>query len=813
MQMNTKLGLTILCILSIFGQFTFSVTKIETVDLASYQIVISDTKNSVLDRAGDEFRNFAQKMTGKNFSNVKYSNTLPKDGDIIVIGKATSPLIANYIKLNLIPNLLVDGYDRFNVASCAQKGQRILFFYGESDISVLYAVYTYLENKCGVGFFQDGNYVPSLTNLPFEDIVIKESSPFEKRFVFSWHGWEIPKKFHACFWTYDEWKSFIDWSVRKKYNVIRMEFNPIITKSIGDIIDLAVPENKSKDCGSWNGKYRRELNKKIINYAHSNGLKIAFVMQYAMWPEDFTLLEKTGTWFSRADDPNTMKYTKRVWKKFKEEYGSDNIYVLAYAGETPKLKKQIAMGYQQGYDILKSLSPKAEIWLDGWGFFFTAFSKEDYDEFDALVPKDIGVLDFLGYNDYASDQHRAGMYRYYNRYNGRKWGMIYVTNFSGEDTSHIEPNLQYYCDNIRNLKNETKRGLNVVSYMPENVGGNLLVADYFARLMWNPNDIDANSYLNEYLKCRYGIKESSDLAKGLKLWISGMEKFKKTNGMAVREFGDTLSPMVEILQCFQKENSPHSVKQTAVKPLLVCLQSYLECSDKDVNLYQNPLFQKDLVEIFKLYSQELYYLPMMRLADSYYTAILGNSGQDEIKKTSELIESERIKLKVLYEGLESVLSSQEDYSLYEDLREISSVSESKPGLEQFLKWKHIMDVDKYARNMAWETVHFVYWPEQDAYIQRILDAMANGSKEVIKADDKLLNDKWKEIRDNFANANIQLEQNPYLTGITASKSSDVIKTVLEKYTQAKLSPSDYNDLYSDENKLHYFPFVNPSAIK
>jgi hypothetical protein len=69
---------------------------------------------------------------------------------------------------DLVPNdrAYLFANEGFVVRSAEADGKKHLVLLGGSPKATLYGVYHYLESVCGVGFFGDGEYIPSVKSQP-----------------------------------------------------------------------------------------------------------------------------------------------------------------------------------------------------------------------------------------------------------------------------------------------------------------------------------------------------------------------------------------------------------------------------------------------------------------------------------------------------------------------------------------------------------------------------------------------------------------------------------------------------------------------
>ncbi|MDY6914114.1 MAG: alpha-N-acetylglucosaminidase TIM-barrel domain-containing protein [Planctomycetota bacterium] len=816
-----KKALRLICILFQIVMFMAAI-KPQDVQAFSSEIEIREAKNIAVvcgsqdiwlnEYAAKEIGKYLSRMSGEDVKILSDdSAALSAEKNIIIVGNSSVNKTSGGLekrKLLTFPSESL-GSDGFLIKSIQDGDKKYLLLAGNNDRATLYAVYHYLDKFCEVGFFEDGDRIPKRKAVPFVNINIIEKPKFEMRAAFTWQGWEIPKKFQSNFWTVKEWRQYIDWAVKKKFNVLRFGLNPCFMNTMGDILAQALPQYKEKGPNSWPSRYRRERNQKIFAYARKRGLKIMYAPAYGLWPKDFEELKPfiVDEYFLPADNPLCKKYMGKIMAKIVEVYGTDHLYSISYASETHGLKHLFAQGLKEACEVVKSADPQAKILIDGWFFFFTGYTREETLALLEVLPKeDVAISDLLGYNDYKSPDIRGGLYHKYNYYSGREWYLGFIPYFAGEDILHVEPGLKYYIQLLKELLNDPKaKNCRGVGLYPENSGNNLMLTDLFARGFWDPTEITLDSFISDYTVRRYGRKGQEKLLRSLHCTAKGMELAKHSNQAQKRECGVYLPVINVILQPYQKHNDPRKISELGVKPLRDALEHAL--SVRHVQS-KNRFYESDLVELFKTYANELYHLPLLRLSDAYFQATLacGENSDADISKHLDVFDEEAAKMSGILDELEKVLSTREDYSLAADFSEIMSVPGTREDLIQHLKRKHLENVDGYCRNMTFETLHFVYIPEKKALMDTLRGKLKNKERTLIEAEDKQLKERLSIISDNFVNNDITVKD---------KYKGSTVEAVWEAYqalTEANCTIEDYSDLFASPDRKRYVLFADMAKL-
>ena len=134
--------------------------------------VQTGSKPTWLERhSAEELGKYVQLLTGGKAKIIE-SNKLRKSRGLFLIGTVeTNPAIKRLADAGQFDIKKIESnVDGFIIKSVNHNGNNVLVLCGNKERAVLYAVYDYLENDCGIGFFQDGEYIPSIVSMPTENI-------------------------------------------------------------------------------------------------------------------------------------------------------------------------------------------------------------------------------------------------------------------------------------------------------------------------------------------------------------------------------------------------------------------------------------------------------------------------------------------------------------------------------------------------------------------------------------------------------------------------------------------------------------------
>jgi len=257
-----------------------------TVSAESVHIIYGSRGGWIAKHAAEELSFYVERMTGDK-PTILSDRTRKGSQRVFLIGDPNeNPAIKD-----LDVNLDIPDEDGFAIHSFEQNNRRHTILSGSTGVASLYAVYDYLERFCKVGFFEDGEYIPSLQQLPFEEANTVQKPHFQDRHYLILFGHWGLKKFHPQFWSYEEWKRELDFCAKKKINLSRMHLRCAIDTFRGDVATRAFPEigppqpGYSDSAGwpntwNWPEAYRTELTKKILEYGRSLGIRFQYLVSY-----------------------------------------------------------------------------------------------------------------------------------------------------------------------------------------------------------------------------------------------------------------------------------------------------------------------------------------------------------------------------------------------------------------------------------------------------------------------------------------------------------------------------------------------------
>ena len=186
----------------------------------SYCVVYGPESSWAERYAAEKFTAYTHRLTGISVPAYdSNSEEWKKCNKVVLVGSPeTNPVIAEIADTQIFKPLEGE-QDGFVQKSIKHADKTYLVIGGLQPRCTVYGVYDYFEQFCNVGFFEDGDYVPRLAGLPFENINNVEIAHFKYRMRSKFgDGHVMLRKYTHHFWTVDDYKRNIDYWMKTKMN-------------------------------------------------------------------------------------------------------------------------------------------------------------------------------------------------------------------------------------------------------------------------------------------------------------------------------------------------------------------------------------------------------------------------------------------------------------------------------------------------------------------------------------------------------------------------------------------------------------------
>ncbi|MGD9857654.1 MAG: hypothetical protein AB7U20_22140 [Planctomycetaceae bacterium] len=438
------------------------------------------------------------------------------------------------------------------ITSSALDEKPLVYLVGQTWTGACHAVYSFLEQELGIGFFIDGDRVPSLAALDLTGIQRSEIPRVPIRGLFYHPTWPHPHANCCRLWSWNEWKQYLDWMRHRRLNTVLL-FHDDGGYSWGDALFNAFPQipKNDKTLARFivDPAWRTELNKQIVNYARQSGLKIAYNLFYSQVPEfvaDYypdlethpLRMRNVGIKYTQ---PQCQEIMRQLWSSILDTYGVDDshIYIAcSYFHELalPEYLNSRNPPTLEMIDLLRELDPKAEIYIETWCWNYLQEAKTpmtrqqwldmnaliEWKRFDAEIPRDIGVADW----DRKQEPQRVPD----PTFGGRPYTQLTHTLMEGwwpPDTVRRNPQwlMDYFNDSIDN----GARGL-LSFHIQANT--NPLLADLTAQIGLREQPLA--DYYRDYARRRFGAAVGDVMAESLAAFCDAVDLQPADNPDPVR---------------------------------------------------------------------------------------------------------------------------------------------------------------------------------------------------------------------------------------------------------------------------------------
>ena len=415
------------------------------------------------------------------------------------------------------------GYDGYLIKS----SENHLILTGRRPCSSLYAVYHFLERYMGCGFFEEGEQIPQKDTFSIADMEDLCVPRFTWRIYFA----NMQDAYSGMrWWTWDEFKPWIDYLVKKRFNIIE-------SGNIADCCGIgALAAGRlgiSIALNDWQ-KERIALLRRVFDYAREAGIRILYRMhlhvgtpnvqpgfspyvdgrQLQMFVDRYQ--EQTGEsvavvpleWCGESEivlDPRdevTKRFTTAVVESYREALGTDHLYGIwlpteeVWTEEDPAKAAELTHASVDGMiDAIRTGDPDAVL------FSPRVCTDNPTAEAQAMAVRKAGLPVignmFLNHNGRMYDFLRCDYY----------WGLPWTTGMCGQCGRETNPNgdIKTAILNARSLADHPKAS-NLQGFMvsSETNHRNVMTMDLFAELSWNPALVDPDDYVTQWNRRRYG---------------------------------------------------------------------------------------------------------------------------------------------------------------------------------------------------------------------------------------------------------------------------------------------------------------------
>lgn len=686
--------------------------------------------------AAEAFESLAKEVADASIKLLTDAEPLTEDGSVVVVIGTDA---ANHLAADLYLDRKIGNFeiryntDDYRIFTRTVDNRTYLFLAGGRPRATLYAVYRYFEKFCGCRWFWDGDRICH-TELPMRDIDLTETPRFEYRGL-RYFAHRSLHRFQAEHWSLEDWQKEIDWILKKRLNMfmLRIGLDDVFQKAFPDIVPYPELEKPLPEAGQghhdrnlfWSLEYRGELRKKLLQYAFERDLMHpedcgTITHWYSRTPKAYLekvnpklLLgskyngEATGQTWDILDDENLENYFKLTETHIKE-YGKPELFhTIGLAERLFSTEREVNVRlkyyvYRRVSSYLKEKYPNAPLMIASWDLWNDSWSGRSYTAEDIqhlvseLDPSQSIIL------DYTSDCM--------TELNFTNWGIVgkfpWIFGMFGgyEPDNDIRGFYDWTNERIKIAKNDPMcKG---VILWPELSHGDTLMTEYLARNAWEKDTLSIEQLLDTYCKDRYSNTKFSAMKK---IWdafmpIVRMRAWNPIEHVFMSTGQNTFFRMDERATFEDKEypyygRDPEDGAACQAQAVYI-LRSLAEIEPDD------EMLRRDIYDIAR------------SVLGRYVDCLIRLSEIQYINKNADMTASMEAAYKLL-KALSDLLASHEDYSLYQSLLRLQSVTKTNPNFEITLKNNAS---GYYCRSYISENVEYLYLPEMEIIFDEVKKA-------------------------------------------------------------------------------------------
>lgn len=433
----------------------------------------------------------------------------------------------------------VDGCDCYSY----QVKEGRLHIQGSSNVAICRGFYDYVKTN-GAGIFSWSGSRLDLPSTLEDHGLISKTSPFQHHYYFN----VVTYGYTMAFWDWDRWDKELNWMA---LHGIDMPLALAATESIAYRVWKKLGLTDDEILSYWGSPAHLpwtrmgnishhagpvpmewidgqiELQHKILDKMRSLGMTpicpgfAGFVPQEIkrLYP-DLKLNEMSwsgGAFHNWMIDPQDELFTtigRMYIEEWEREFGKCDYYLVDSFNEMdiPFPPKETQERYdlladygERVYSAIKAGDPDAVWVMQGWMF---GYQREiwDYKTLEALVsrvPDDKMLL-----LDLAADYNRCFWkseynWEYYKGLYGKPWVYSVIPNMGGK--TGMTGILEFYANGrFDAMRSSNKGNLVAFGFAPEGIENNEVIYELLSDAGWTSAEIDLDSWLENYSRCRYG---------------------------------------------------------------------------------------------------------------------------------------------------------------------------------------------------------------------------------------------------------------------------------------------------------------------
>ena len=690
------------------------------------RVVLGSEPTATEVHAAKELCAYVERITGARLPVAGGPSGADGNVPLILLGcPETNETIADLVESGAIPSPTEErlGSDGFMVRTVEGKPARLILC-GRRDRGTLYAVYHLLSEVWGVGFFWDGEQIPTMRSLTVPKLSIDEKPRFAERFVIGPCGCGGTYNFGAH-WGWRRGRQYLDWVAKTRFNTVLCT-GPgaeVVQRRADQRMNLATSPETPRDkerCALAHriSDYMRQLDLVRITPIPGPSVSDAFREAYPgarYFKQGWLDLTAPG-WTLHPADPLFAERIRIFIEEYTKEYGTDHCYY----GPDPFPEARFQTTDQERADIQASLSagvmkgikvadPEGRWHVSGWAFVFdTGFWPADTMQrfFEGVAPGDALIWDLWTEAHPVYNQERASYFQ------GADWAFCVLHEFGGND--NLRGDLGDVVSRVKAAVNDSHAqhlvGFGLTS---ECFGYNPCYYDLLAQLAWQPSDVEVPGFLTRHALRRYGPSVSREALPAL-------------NALHATVLGPTPGSEARYQHRLYPgdlgDAPPPDQSLRAADGLRTALYGLLRLAKRSPGA--DTLLQHDIVDIARQYVTELFNLHLRALNDAF--------GQRDL----EAVRAQARTLRSLLAAQESIVATDRRYRLADIADELKS-DEPPPGdIDRWLRDDGltfavaIPGIIDYQSKDIDALLRYYYRPRTEAFLDALEQALAADERTV-----------------------------------------------------------------------------------
>lgn len=496
-------------------------------------VIIVGKQATWLDRhTAEELRDYIRKISGVTLLIVEENRLATLTGGRILIGRAsTNTLIKSFEDTY---SVLPAESDIENDCVAIVVRDDVLVISGSNDRSVHYSACHLLQTIFGVGFYFDGDTVPSIPDMEIPEMTLVERSPFKLRHTVGQWVYNF-----GAFLTAEERCRELDMYAHNKINSYRVySWNTYFRKKTFQAMGVPTEPINEQDIA------RRDELRATIEYANSLGIEIMAMLMPLETSVEFRKVYPKARYFGcewvkddnaapetvpylYPDEPLMKTYVQTAARVWNEVYGPTRNFSIGGPSEhhiSTTIDDFINININTNkyvYEALKEIIPDVQIFYDGWGvrantppciWTMPGVMQRFVDE----LPDEVYFLDLWPNRKETDSTFREPMYRDVNYGPLRKARYVLepINEFGGDD--HMHGDFARHIEAAKEMINPA-----IVEHgdgfgnCTELCGVSQHFFDLIFQLAWNPKDITVESFIEDTARRRYSFVNAESSIKAM----------------------------------------------------------------------------------------------------------------------------------------------------------------------------------------------------------------------------------------------------------------------------------------------------------